>query len=548
MRSDPSNNTLTTELTVVQQQVTLGNFNVNARFYTYPVNPIFAQNNVSIIPGPVLCIYPGDTLDILLSNAMPGGANNPQCPGGGSNTPHCFNTTNLHFHGLHVSPLSLDDRFQPVSGGNAIISSDDVLFSLPPAATPSQTTSHPYCVEVPSFHAPGTHWFHAHNHGSTGIQVSNGMAGTIIIKEPPGTEIPGTENAQDVIWMMQEVVTNSDNIYITTRGASAGDFLINGALRPTLNITEGELQRWRFINGTATPRGLMELQLCSWNGSTTDTSTNCNAPGASMYQIAFDGITFYGKTPKAVTSLPISPGNRADFLVNLPAGQYKLVKAAYTGTDFVNGGVNNNQPASSGSAQVLAYINVTSGDSESVTDFVNNVATQTIPTTGMPNYLRSFPEDWTAIPQNPTPVNFQITAGGPGASAFKITGKQYGQTGAAYNVALDTEECWELNNFSGRPQPVTHPFHIHVNPFQVVAQKINGQWVDVPPEDRIWQDTVGVDESPGGTQDYGLKILQRFEDYNGTFVIHCHILVHEDQGMMWDVNVQGNGVPPCQAI
>jgi FtsP/CotA-like multicopper oxidase with cupredoxin domain len=526
---------------------------VNARFYSYPVSPESASADTPAIPGPALCIYPGDKINIDLINAMPGGDDNPQCPAPGDNinVPHCFNTTNLHFHGLHVSPSSLDEDGNPVAGsdGTAVISSDDVTYSLPPADSPAQTTTHPYCVEVPSFHAPGTHWFHAHQHGSTGIQVSNGMAGVIIVKEPPGDEIPGTEDAQDIIWLMQEVVTDSDDIYGTSKNTSDGEFLINGALRPTLHITEGELQRWRFINGTATPRGLMVLRLCEWNGDDQDTSTSCTDPDASLYLIAIDGITFYGKTPRAVTSLPLAPGNRADFLVNLPAGQYKVVKTEYRGTDFVNGGVDTGvQEPSQESEQVLAYIDVADGDSQSVTDFENTVAVDTIPTTGMPNYLRPFPDDWTTIPENPTPVNFEIPAG----RQFEISGLQYDQPGAEYNVDLDSAECWELNNFSGRQRPITHPFHIHVNPFQVVAQKIDGEWVDVAPEDRVWQDTVAVDEDDTSNdpelKNYGLKILHRFEDYDGTFVIHCHILVHEDQGMMWNVTVNGDGVIPCEAI
>jgi FtsP/CotA-like multicopper oxidase with cupredoxin domain len=114
--------------------------------------------------GPTLRAKPGDVLDILLNNALP--VETPadvaaQFEQERSNAhlsvvPASFNTTNLHTHGLHVSP-----------DGN----SDNVLLAILPE------TKFPYEIKVPKNHAPGSFWYHAHTHGSTAIQVGSGMAG-----------------------------------------------------------------------------------------------------------------------------------------------------------------------------------------------------------------------------------------------------------------------------------------------------------------------------------------------------------------------------------
>src|SRR6476659_4009729 len=126
--------------------------------------------------GPTLRAKPGDVLDILLNNELP-----PETPGQVANqfeqeranahlsvVPASFNTTNLHTHGLHVSPV-----------GN----SDNVLLAILPG------TRMPYEIKVPKNHPPGSFWYHAHTHGSTSIQVGSGMAGALIL-EDDASKIP----------------------------------------------------------------------------------------------------------------------------------------------------------------------------------------------------------------------------------------------------------------------------------------------------------------------------------------------------------------------
>ncbi|GBF80616.1 multicopper oxidase family protein [Aphanothece sacrum] len=518
---------------VNQDNIPLGEYQGFIRFYADTSAP-----DVPFIPAPTLCLNPGDIIEINLQNTLL--ADDKSCQNPVFNQPNCFNTTNLHFHGLHVSPLSMGKDGIPVSGGHPSdveFSSDDVLMEIQPGETNN------YLVQLPKNHAPGTHWYHSHRHGSTAVQVSNAMAGAIIIKEPSDQAI--CPDAPDVLWILQDVLSDGrgqggiiddNDVYIQQGRNNEGECLVNGKYQPTLTIQKGEIQRWRFVNAGSTPRTLMNLKLCK--GTLKNVSDCDNNTLQTMYLIARDGINFYGKKPKSQTTHAFSPGNRSDFLVNLEPGNYTLIKDVYTGTKNVYGDANDpsqavNSNASKFSKQVIAYITVTNtpySKAEAVKNQFDTLQANGIPTTGMANYLN--PITGPVIP-NPKKVEFEASRG-----VFTIDNIKFGDPNAKFTVALNSQEEWILDNTSG----VTHPFHIHVNPFQVVAigTKSGGTitWKKVPEADLIWQDTVGIDPN------IPLKIQHRFDDYNGTYVLHCHILIHEDQGMMYEVEVTGNGIPP----
>ena len=115
--------------------------------------------------APTIEVAPGDTVRITLNNKLPA---DPACTATGHeiNVPHCFNGTNLHTHGLWVSPA-----------GN----SDNVLLSINPGV------SFQYEYNIPPDHPAGTFWYHSHRHGSTALQVSSGMAGALIVR---GSRLP----------------------------------------------------------------------------------------------------------------------------------------------------------------------------------------------------------------------------------------------------------------------------------------------------------------------------------------------------------------------
>jgi FtsP/CotA-like multicopper oxidase with cupredoxin domain len=118
------------------------------------------------LTSPLIEVRPGQTLHIALNNRLY--PTDPTC--GATPAPYlqlpsgvgCFSTTNLHTHGLHVSPSGI---------------SDNVLREMPPSAMP-----YPVRIAVPSDHPAGTFWYHAHMHGSTAVGVSSGDAGVLIVR------------------------------------------------------------------------------------------------------------------------------------------------------------------------------------------------------------------------------------------------------------------------------------------------------------------------------------------------------------------------------
>jgi FtsP/CotA-like multicopper oxidase with cupredoxin domain len=128
-----------------------------------------------LLVGPTIRLNPSETARITLINNLPDDA--CVAPQGTHNIPNCFNVTNLHGHGLHVSPV-----------GNG----DNVLLEIGPGQ------SFQYEYNIAADHPAGTYWYHAHRHGSTALQVSSGMAGALVINGnrkpelmPSGALLPG---------------------------------------------------------------------------------------------------------------------------------------------------------------------------------------------------------------------------------------------------------------------------------------------------------------------------------------------------------------------
>jgi FtsP/CotA-like multicopper oxidase with cupredoxin domain len=96
-------------------------------------------------------------------------------------------------------------------------------------------------------------------------------------------------------------------------------------------------------------------------------------------------------------------------------------------------------------------------------------------------------------------------------------------------MPLGDVQDWLLTNTTS----MAHPFHIHINPFQIVeiVDKVNGKTY-TPDGDLIWQDVIAIPPKGGS-----VRIRSRFADFTGTYVLHCHILAHEDRGMMQLVRV-----------
>jgi FtsP/CotA-like multicopper oxidase with cupredoxin domain len=424
--------------------------------------------------------------------------------------------------------------------------------------------------------APGTHWYHAHKHGSTAIDVSNGMTGAFIIEGDYDQEISQyydpTAKQPGVAWTRKQpvMVINqigvSPNLFLGGAGQDKGpDFSVNGRLNPLLTMQPGEVKMWRIVNSSSRA-GVYFI-----------------GPPAGFHwkQIAQDGVQFNNAnwTDPANMDQPflLAAGNRADLLVLAPP-------AACTVTG--------------GCRTPVQVHNIVDPTDLTTTPPPNKISLLTLNVTGKPisppmeimPTAPAFPSFLADIDAREVigtkKIEFSSTP--PFQAVHKIDGHQFnGEIGKV--VLLNTVEEWKVSNATANPN-IAHPFHIHINPFQVTEEfdpkvklpdgspkyvtsgKDNlkqGQcyldplaenpddWksCDPPkptPKNLIWWDVFPIPSGLAATDADGnpitkngqpviipgyFKMRSRFVDFAGYYVIHCHILAHEDRGMMTVVEV-----------
>lgn len=442
---------------------------------------INASTYNGIVPGATWLVRPGDTIRVRLNNQLP--PNPDQDSADQGNYPQRANTTNLHVHGLNVSPK-----------GN----SDNVLLSILPGE------SLDYEFILPKHHASGTYWFHPHHHTSTWAQVVSGLAGSIIVedKADPTITDPNLLKYESKVFLFSvfryDTATNS--VAVPRRLQKSTMFnpltgedspvLVNGVSGGTVTMRPGEIQRWRLINATFEP--LVKLRWLKILGA--DTTV------VPQHEIAADGLYF--DTMKTVDSVIVHTGARSDVLVTAPSepGRY-VVELTTLGSKF-----------EVSERRIAMELNI-SGEPAS-------------PAMALPARLPK------AIERGPIKdeeivgsreVYFDIDRTGIDVDStavsrmFKINNSPFNHDVVNITVRAGTAEEWTIINKSNG----THPFHIHVNEFQVIA--INDVKLDVP----VWRDVLLLLPNTKYT------IRHRFEaEYDGKTVLHCHYLPHEDWGMM----------------
>ncbi|WP_371171493.1 multicopper oxidase family protein [Aliiroseovarius sp. 2305UL8-7] len=430
--------------------------------------------------GPTIRALPGETIDVELVNNLP--PLHDDCTAN-PNQPHGLNTTNLHTHGLHVSPTTdssgefdADNVFVSVVPEGQIVACEEVCGVE--VKTSFRYGKNTFRFELPDNHASGTFWYHAHKHGSTGTQVSDGLAGPLIIDDLPGTMPAYIEEAVEKI------------LFITNQGVLVTDPDGGGELDPTIQMRPGEVQRWRVINGTGRGTDFAFLRP--------------NLENLEMHLIAFDGLTLERRYPVDLENLDepwlnpaaLASGNRMDVIVRAPAEPQEASEGLFAS---LTGMFQNNDIAR------LIDINVEVAGEPLISTWSDD---PTLPGSGL------VPFDDTPLSPREIAFTRQQTID---LEAFNGELKQ--------TMQLGTAEQWTVSN---RTQ-VLHVYHIHVNPFLITH--INGDELPADSPLRRWQDTIGV--PLGGS--VGFKT--RFETFTGKFVIHCHVLPHEDNGMMQIVEV-----------
>lgn len=403
--------------------------------------------------------------------------------------------------------------------------------------------SYPICFRIPKdsppfrmAQAPGTHWYHAHKHGSTSVNLFNGLAGAFIIADKSPTGYDGKLQSyyggrlEEVVLVFQQL---TDTINLMVGGNPTEPIVyVNGQLTPTVKMRPGQIKLWRMVNATVSAFLTGQFQACA--GGTT---LQCK-------QTAQDGVQFaqtnYTKQP--LGNQGTNPINPAGGNVMAPANRIDLLVQAPTtkGLHVMQGQFGPN----GGPTVPLLFIDVTDDPISPAMQFPPESAFPV-----QPPFLKDItPADVGNRKKEITYGSFTPTTGRK-LTQWTINGVQFEDGVVNQKMTLNTAEEWKVSNSAG-PK---HPFHIHVNPFQI-TEIFDPNTMTSPlvlPQPYIWWDTFAIpkskkDSTTGQITNGYFKMRSWFVDFLGLYVQHCHILAHEDRGMMQLVEVcQDANSPEC---
>jgi FtsP/CotA-like multicopper oxidase with cupredoxin domain len=400
-------------------------------------------------------------------------------------------TSSLHWHGFHLPPEADGGPHQPVANGETWNPAFEVL------------------------QYPGTYWYHSHLPHRSGEQVYKGLAGMIIVEdEDSQPALPSEYGVDDVPVILQDRRFHDDGEfdYLTryedlVMGNMGDQILVNGTLNARFRPNT-RLLRLRLLNAA--------------NARTFNLAFNDDR---EFMQVASDGGRLQAPVP--MRSLRLAAGERAEILVSCqPCESFRLISLGRNNDYSVPPGAMN---------RMLRDLN-----SEAFDILAFNAESSLEDRLGMPEQLAEIYRLPVEAASNTRRFRLRMgagmrsgadrgpgngprngTGGGSGGGNYFINGRVMDMDFINERIPLNTTEIWEVYNDS----PMLHPFHIHNGQFQVLDR--DGA---APPANEMgWKDTVRVD--PGET----VRLIMRFTDYadeNNPYMYHCHILEHEDRGMM----------------
>jgi FtsP/CotA-like multicopper oxidase with cupredoxin domain len=454
----------------------------------------------NVVPGYTWEVRGGDTLKVHLRNRLPPARD----PVMAMDRPHAWTTTNLHTHGLHVSPA-----------GHA----DNVFLAVPPGEELHLE------IPLPRDHPGGLFWYHPHCHGAVTQQLRAGMAGALIVRGAID-EVEEVAAAREHVMVLQSIELGDDYQLLDPIPEPTPVqaffprtnvlYTVNGALTPTLRMYPGEVQRWRLLN--AAEGKFMSLHLRRHD----------------FHVLAWDGLTL--GAPDTTDVLMLSAGNRAEVLVRAGRpGRYDLVLTPGSSQRPDIPGMppsGSPAPGSAGTGAMPGFPAV-AGELDPRTILTVEVAGHG-PAMGLPTGLPAFdPPILPIARRRKFAFTVQRTVGHEFLN-FGVDGIRFDPARAPYRPVLGTAEEWTLSNaFDPKLMEHAHVFHVHTNPFKIT--KRNGTALSTP----LWRDTYVLTKSAGDS----ITFQSNFVDYPGKFVEHCHVVSHEDLGMMSSIEV----IPPDES-
>jgi FtsP/CotA-like multicopper oxidase with cupredoxin domain len=331
----------------------------------------------------------------------------------------------------------------------------------------------------------GTYWYHPHPHMRTGLQVAMGLYGAFLVR-PAQDPLPASLPEKVLILTDNRFRAGGaldldpgqgpPNLIDETNGREGDVLFVNGQIRPTVAIRSGEVQRWRILNASAARFYRLSL------------------PGHTFLQVGTDGGLF--EHPVARSEILLAVSERVELLVQgsgAPGSRSVLQSLPYDRY------VPQTRPKDWDQPRDLLTL-------ECSTDAP--VSPPAIPVT-----LRPVPP---LDPAQATATRLVVLFQG------FLNGKLFDQNRVDVAAPLGATEIWQVEN----PLGMDHPFHLHGFQFQVLER--NG----VPEPFPAWKDTVNV---PKGEL---VRLIVQYTDYPGKWMFHCHILAHEDHGMMGILQVR----------
>jgi len=445
------------------------------------------------------------------------------------NVPKNYNWTNLHLHGLEIDP----HLFEPQ--GTSDPAADYITIR------PGEQNL--YHFQLPEEHPTGTFWYHPHRHNSVAIQAWGGLAGMLIVRGLFDEELRANGIETEIPFVVHdphyEILQYPDGdepglakvggFLENQNGETDYTFMVSGRYQPTYTLKRNQIAVIRHL--TATVENLACFRITQ-SPETNSPLANLGAEGENypFYMIASDGVAFGDVVQK--NTMVTGGGERHDLLVSFDQPGEYLVKSDHLETiQFFGTGPRD---------QIIAKFVVTDEDGGQPPSQIEQMRfTPGIPREGPPGVATIGPDEIQRrrhfvfdIDGNTCRLPFQ---------QFRINDTDYSPDRVDFEIEQGTVEEWVMINPTGG----VHPFHVHVNAFQVkeaysaqvpnpdlvgadvaiVQSRIDAiKTIDHPNQ---WRDTMII--PPKGY----LRVWTRmYSERVGKTVLHCHFLAHEETAMI----------------